>query len=345
MTNTETVNGKYIFLDIVNYSSNRTVEAQTDIITNLNKIVKEVLNYHQISDDTHILIPTGDGICIALLNLDNPFDIHIKIALKILELLKIYNTSQKDTMRVFNVRIGINENTDNLIVDINGRKNIAGVGINEAQRIMDQGDANNILLGTIVFNKLRQRESYMKKFRGYRASIKHNLFLDVYQFIDKSIEHLNSEIPNSFNKSYLGGQEEPKFSKLIAYLVGHLEKNREFILKNAGDAAANTSLFALMIILAIESENKSEKKKFDSHIPSISKNLQIVLQNMESYNYILMLDYTHMFFEVNITPYWGGSIFSGNKYFLSESNCLEISKEGIDKLKKEWPEIIKELEI
>src|SRR3989344_1508069 len=120
MTNTETVNGKYIFLDIVNYSSNRTVEAQTDIITNLNKIVKEVLNYHQISDDTHILIPTGDGICIALLNLDNPFDIHIKIALKILELLKIYNTSQKDTMRVFNVRIGINENTDNLIVDING---------------------------------------------------------------------------------------------------------------------------------------------------------------------------------------------------------------------------------
>ena len=231
MTNTETVNGKYIFLDIVNYSSNRTVEAQTDIITNLNKIVKEVLNYHQISDDTHILIPTGDGICIALLNLDNPFDIHIKIALKILELLKIYNTSQKDTMRVFNVRIGINENTDNLIVDINGRKNIAGVGINEAQRIMDQGDANNILLGTIVFNKLRQRESYMKKFRGYRASIKHNLFLDVYQFIDKSIEHLNSEIPNSFNKSYLGGQEEPKFSKLIAYLVGHLEKNREFWLR------------------------------------------------------------------------------------------------------------------
>lgn len=194
---TQTVTGKYIFLDIVGYSYQRTVEAQTDIIDAMNNAVRKAIASLEIAKDRRVLIPTGDGVCVALLDVKDPFDIHLQLALKILELVDKYNQSQKDKMRQFQLRIGVNENIDNLITDINGNKNVAGAGITEAQRIMDQGSGGNILVGRTVFEQLRQRENYMTKFRKYPAVIKHNVKLDVYQFVDFSIKYLNSEESHS----------------------------------------------------------------------------------------------------------------------------------------------------
>ena len=188
----QTVNGKYIFLDIVGYSYQRTVEAQTDIIDAMNNAVRKSLTAINITKDSRVLLPTGDGVCVALLDVKDPFDIHLQLALKIMELVDKYNQSQKDKMRQFQVRIGVNENIDNLITDINGNKNVAGAGITEAQRIMDQGNGGNILVGRTVFEQLRQRENYVNKFRKYPAIVKHNVKLDVYQFIDPSIKYLDS---------------------------------------------------------------------------------------------------------------------------------------------------------
>ncbi|HLC89076.1 MAG TPA: adenylate/guanylate cyclase domain-containing protein [Candidatus Nanoarchaeia archaeon] len=190
---TQTVTGKYIFLDIVGYSHQRTVEAQTDIIDAMNNAVRKAITSLEIAKDRRVLIPTGDGVCVALLDVKDPFDIHLQLALRILELIDKYNQSQKDKMRQFQVRVGVNENIDNLITDINGNKNVAGAGITEAQRIMDQGNGGNILVGRTVFEQLRQRENYMTKFRKYPVIIKHNVKMDVYQFIDFAIPYLNSE--------------------------------------------------------------------------------------------------------------------------------------------------------
>ncbi len=190
---TQTVTGKYIFLDIVGYSYQRTVEAQTDIIDAMNNAVRKAVASLEITKDSRVLLPTGDGVCVALLDVKDPFDIHLQLALRILELVDKYNLSQKDKMRQFQVRVGVNENIDNLITDINGNKNVAGAGITEAQRIMDQGNGGNILVGRTVFEQLRQRENYMTKFRKHPAIIKHNIKLDIYQFVDFSIKHLNSE--------------------------------------------------------------------------------------------------------------------------------------------------------
>jgi len=192
MVQDNTVVGKYVFLDIVGYSYRRTIEAQSDVIEAMNKSVKESLRYFRVKEKDRILIPTGDGVCIALLDLNDPFDIHVRISLKILELVDRYNKSQKDEMRKFKVRIGINENTDNLIIDVNGNKNVAGTGITEAQRVMDQGEGGNILVGRTVYNHLCQREKYTGRFKGFPMMIKHNQKLEVYQFIDSSISYLNS---------------------------------------------------------------------------------------------------------------------------------------------------------
>lgn len=191
--NNKTVVGRYIFLDIVSYSHNRTVEAQSDIIDVFNKIVKDALHQSKILEKQRILIPTGDGVCIALLNMNEPFDVHMEVALKVLELLSKYNQSEKDEMRQFQVRIGINENTDNLIIDINGNKNVAGAGITEAQRIMDQGEPNTILVGHTVYNHLYQREKYINKFKEYTVIVKHKKKMEVYQYLDLQLDFLGSE--------------------------------------------------------------------------------------------------------------------------------------------------------
>lgn len=187
-----TVLGKYVFLDIVSYSHNRTVEAQSEIIDVFNKIVKDALHQCKITEKDRILIPTGDGVCIALLNINEPYDVHLELALKILELLHKYNLSEKDEMRQFKIRVGINENTDNLIVDINGNKNVAGAGITDAQRIMDQGESNTILVSPTVYNHLYQREKYSNKFKSYTVIVKHHKKMEVYQYLDPELEFLNS---------------------------------------------------------------------------------------------------------------------------------------------------------
>lgn len=56
---------KYIFLDIVKFTK-RSVEAQSDVIKELNKIVKESVQTNGLQQDNIIFIPTGDGICLAI---------------------------------------------------------------------------------------------------------------------------------------------------------------------------------------------------------------------------------------------------------------------------------------
>lgn len=54
--------------------------------------------------------------------------------------------------------MGINTNADNLVTDINGARNLAGAGINIAQRVMDSADGNQILVSHSVYDTLRDRE-------------------------------------------------------------------------------------------------------------------------------------------------------------------------------------------
>jgi class 3 adenylate cyclase len=193
----EDVAAKYIFLDIVGFTNNRKTEAQADIVKQLNGIVSETIKRKSIPDDKRIFLPTGDGICIALLSIESPFDVHIQIALTILDLLNTYNTSAQSGTRRFQVRIGIDANTDTLVVDINNQQNIAGAGISMASRIMNLADGNQILVGDAVYNVLRHREKYTSAFKAFQATVKHNTQMSVYQFVSPDYEWLNITPPTS----------------------------------------------------------------------------------------------------------------------------------------------------
>ena len=220
MTNDLTVYAKYIFLDIVKYST-RSVEGQTAVIKALNKIVEQVANEYKIDADHSIYIPTGDGMCIGLINVTNPYDIHIRISLDILKLIKEYNKKEKDPTHKFEVRIGINENDDNLVIDINGKRNFAGSGINIAQRIMNCGDANMILVSSSVKDRLSARDAYLNKFKGYKVTIKHGEKITVYQFIDDSIRYLSVDTPSAILKEEKR-RKNKMYTKPLGLLFGYI---------------------------------------------------------------------------------------------------------------------------
>lgn len=228
------VAAKYIFLDIVGFTHNRSTEAQAEIVKQLNEIVSEALEHKSISSDQRIFLPTGDGICIALLTIENPFDIHIQIALSILNRLNTYNASTQSETRRFHVRIGIDANTDTLVADINNQQNIAGAGISMASRIMNLADGNQILVGQAVYDILRHREKYTSAFKAFQATVKHDTQISVFQFISADHEWLNTSPPTRcqsneesqtrisnvdfFNRAQRAGAIHPIAEELLEYI-------------------------------------------------------------------------------------------------------------------------------
>lgn len=80
-----------------------------------------------------LLLPTGDGICVYLVNLIHSFDLDLQIALSVFQRLYWLNQDQRDPSRSFELRVGVNENWDNLIVGIKGKLIVAGLGDNMPQ--------------------------------------------------------------------------------------------------------------------------------------------------------------------------------------------------------------------
>ncbi|HEY0006172.1 MAG TPA: hypothetical protein VGB17_15440 [Pyrinomonadaceae bacterium] len=188
----EEVQAKYICLDIEDYTKERPVEAQLEILAALNEIVKnsvkEELN-PKIDENSPpeekkslMYLPTGDGMCIALLNVPSPFDIHLLLALRILKGVSEHNSRNVSKSLRFEVRVGIHAHTDSLVVDINGDQNIVGAGINTAFRIMGLADGRQILVSQDVFNQLKNHLKYEDSFIPLKATVRHGAELEVYQF-------------------------------------------------------------------------------------------------------------------------------------------------------------------
>jgi class 3 adenylate cyclase len=190
---------RHVFVDVVEFSENRSVEAQCEIVFNLNEIFRSAAQSLEDIGEV-IYLPTGDGICASFLY-HQAFDIHLRFALTILRLLADYNEQQSDNMRRFQIRVGLNQNLDNIVQDINDRKNVAGAGITLAQRIMGLADGGQILAGEAVYHTVRYREAYMQAFKPFRGVVKHGVEIPVYQVIIPNQRGLNTDVPSAFRGS------------------------------------------------------------------------------------------------------------------------------------------------
>lgn len=253
----ETTSAKYVFLDVVGFTHNRNVEAQSYVVETLNSLVLSAMQECRMTDPgARIFIPTGDGMCIALLNTEGrrPYDIHMSIAVTLLQLLEGHNLEQPDSAKRFQIRIGINANEDNLVRDINDNRNVAGAGISMASRIMDKADGSQILISDAVFDRLQQREKYADKFRSYWTSDKHGKRFQVHQY---TADHpgMNTELPSSAPRPVEPGEANiAKLTIETAYYLAHAIKNRAFLASVfKSDRGDNFALQLLLHLLARDS--------------------------------------------------------------------------------------------
>src|SRR5919201_249881 len=120
-----------LFIDIVAYSR-VTTDDQRAAIAQLNQIVQSTDEYRNAENENRLLkLATGDGM--ALIFYQSPED-PVECALEISRAIK----EQKSNLHL---RMGVHSGPVSGVVDVTGRANVAGAGINMAQRVMDCGDA------------------------------------------------------------------------------------------------------------------------------------------------------------------------------------------------------------
>lgn len=339
MKEANTTPAKYIFLDVVGFTNNRSVEAQEDIIGILNSLVSRCLDEYSLLEDKRILLPTGDGLCIALLNLETPYDVHIGLALDILRELHEHNLDRElNEMRKFQVRIGISSNTDNLVTDINGRTNIAGRGINEAQRVMSNADGNQILVSEVVYNTLRDREKYMRAFERYSAKIKHGDVIAMYQLKIEGQPGLDLDTPSAFEAPSV---QKPRLNRRLAYYMAHAIKNKRTIIdKNLSD---DRVIIILLYFLAKDSEAEADATEMDTVHYDTYKAGQATFE--EQYSYYAGIDFNvswELYRFISNSFFWEKPTYY-YKYFHQSSSQISdfrfVDEAGERKLKNEWPQI------
>lgn len=190
---------RHVLLDVVAFSrKDRTADDQVMIIRTLNNIVREALCAMRVREEEHILLPTGDGMCICLLvNNDDPDGRHLAFALQVHQAVQRHaHAAGRREARSFEVRIGLNEHHDCVVKDINGNVNIAGYGINLCQRIMNVCEGGNVLLGRKAYDSLPQALKDAAHFRPCTFVEKHGEVVEVFQLVDAAVKGLNRKLPS-----------------------------------------------------------------------------------------------------------------------------------------------------
>src|SRR5438874_1567493 len=138
-----------LFIDIVGYSK-VSINEQRAVIDELNEVVRASEQFQKAEVEARLIkIPTGDGM--ALVFYKSPEE-PVKCALEISRTLKEHPRLQ--------LRMGVHSGPVSGVIDVNGHPNLAGVGLNMAQRVMSCGDAGHILLSKRVAEDLQEYEHW-----------------------------------------------------------------------------------------------------------------------------------------------------------------------------------------
>jgi len=165
-----------LLIDVVGYSK-LLVNEQIETMQQLNRVVRASECFRAAEAHGKLIrLPTGDGMALLFFdNLEQP----VRCALEIAEALKSHSEIR--------VRMGIHSGPVNQIADVNDRLNIAGAGINLAQRVLDCGDAGHILLSKHVADDLMQYRHWQPYLHDLgECEVKHGLRLHLFNLCKDS---------------------------------------------------------------------------------------------------------------------------------------------------------------
>jgi TolB-like protein len=186
--------GHVLFIDIVGYSK-LLINEQSDQIQKLKEIVRGTEQVRLAEAEGKLLrLPTGDGG--ALVFRTTP-EAPVLCAIEISKALK--------TQPELRVRMGIHSGPVNEVVDLNEQANIAGAGINIAQRVMDCGDAGHILVSRRVADDLEHYPQWRSLLHELgECEVKHGLRISLLNLCGS--EAGNPELPEKFRGTKAKGQ-------------------------------------------------------------------------------------------------------------------------------------------
>src|SRR5204862_4093557 len=175
-----------LFIDIVGYSK-LSVKDQHAAVEQLNQIVRASEQFQRADSAGRLLkVASGDGM--ALVFYPNP-EAPAQCAVEISRALKEEPRLQ--------LRMGIHSGPVSSVVDVNERTNVAGAGINLAQRVMDCGDARHILLSKHVAEDLEEYDRWRPLLHDLGAcEVKHGVRVGVTNLYSDEVG--NRQLPKKF---------------------------------------------------------------------------------------------------------------------------------------------------
>src|SRR3989440_26432 len=201
-----------LFIDIVGYSKLR-INEQSAQIEKLREIVRGTEQFRIAEAEGKLLrLPTGDG---GALVFRNSSEAPVLCAVEISKELKHHPELW--------VRMGIHSGPVNAVTDLNEQANIAGAGINIAQRVMDCGDAGHILLSRRVADDLK----HYARWRPYlheigECNVKHGEIISLVNFYTE-------ELGNPQRPQNIRGAAPAKSVAVLPFVNMSADKHDEYL--------------------------------------------------------------------------------------------------------------------
>src|SRR5436305_11086839 len=158
-----------LFIDIVGYSK-LSINEQRAVVDELTTIVRGSDQYQKAEAAGRLIkIPTGDGMALVFYTSQ---EAPAQCAIEISGALKAHPRLQ--------VRMGVHSGPVSGVIDVNGHANLAGTGLNVAQRVMGCADAGHILLSRHVAEDLEGYEQWRSLLHdlGF-CEVKHGVKLQI----------------------------------------------------------------------------------------------------------------------------------------------------------------------
>src|SRR5256885_523013 len=175
-----------LFIDVVGYSK-FSINEQGVVVDELTKVVRSSDQYQKAEAAGRLIkIPTGDGM--GLVFHTSP-EAPAQCAVEIGRALREHPRLQ--------LRMGVHSGPVSGVIDVNERANVAGAGLNIAQRVMDCGDAGHILLSKHVAEDLEEYEQWRPLLHDLgTCEVKHGVRLSVVNLYDDRFG--NATLPRKF---------------------------------------------------------------------------------------------------------------------------------------------------
>jgi TolB-like protein/class 3 adenylate cyclase/Flp pilus assembly protein TadD len=205
-----------LFIDVVGYSR-LLINEQSALLAELNQLVRTTDHFRTAEAARKLIrIPVGDGM--ALVFFTSP-EAPVQCALEICKALQEHPH--------IHLRMGIHSGPVDPVTDVNDRSNVAGAGMNIAQRIMDCADDGHILLSKRVAEDLAQYGHWKSRLHDLgEIEVKHGAVVSIFNLYGEGFG--NSQVPTRIKKQSRGlfpsrrqtpTSRRPNAVRAVAFLV------------------------------------------------------------------------------------------------------------------------------